>query len=329
MKRLWFGLLIIALLLTPTLALAQDGPKAEPITVEVEGLYPEGIAYDMETGHYFLGAPTMGAVYRVDAMGHADVFVDDEALIMVLGIYADVEGRRLLVTNSDLGLSVRSSEATANVTAGVGVYDLDTGDKLAYYDLGALLPQAGHVANDVTIDDAGNIYVTDSFSPIIYRVDAMGEASIWLQDERLGGEGFAANGIVYQDGYLVVANAAAPTLFKVPTDDPTALSAVTVEGRELNGADGLVLHEGIIYAVLNPVAGAVAPMVVELESADDWATASVVDEVMLEAVGTTAVWTEDGVAVLLGKLDQWLNPERTELDTTFTILPIGLGMMMD
>lgn len=330
MKRLGFALLALSLLIVPFSALAQDGPAPHPISVEVEGLYPEGIAYDATTSRTFLGAPVFGSVYSVDALGHAEVFIEDDALIMVLGIYADVEGRRLLVTNSDLGMSARSSEATVGITAGVGIYDLDTAAKLAYYDLGALVPQAGHVANDATVDADGNIYVTDSFSPVIYRVDTEGEASVFLQDERLGGEGFAANGIVYHpDGYLLVANATAPTLYKVPVDDPAAMTAVEVEDMALNGADGLVLHEGAVYAVLNPVAGASAPQVVMLTSDDDWATATVSETVMLEAVGTTAVWTEDGLMVLLGKLDSWLNPERTAADTTFTIAPVTFETMSE
>ena len=118
-----------------------------------------------------------------DLEGEIEPFTDDADLIASLGIYVDAERGRLLVANTDTGVSMNSSPETGGVTAMLGIYDLADGERIEMIDLGALLPEQPHLANDITVDDGGNIYVTDSFSPVIYRVDVDNEASVFLQDK--------------------------------------------------------------------------------------------------------------------------------------------------
>jgi hypothetical protein len=54
------------------------------------------------------------------------------------------------------------------------------------------------VSNDLTFDTAGNIYITDSFSPVIYKVDTDYKVSILIQDPAFAGEGFNLNRIEVQ-----------------------------------------------------------------------------------------------------------------------------------
>ena len=59
-------------------------------------------------------------------------------------------------------------------------------------------------ANDVTVDDHGTIYVTDTRAAAIYRVDEAYEPS--LLHRFVPSDTFAPNGLVYHSsGYLLVA----------------------------------------------------------------------------------------------------------------------------
>ena len=108
-------------------------------------------------------------------------------------------------------LPLQSGDALPTVTlayvtrgklAAVATYDATTGAPRAYYDLSSLDPGA-HLANDLVLDARGNAYVTDSFAPVIYRIDTKGHASIFARDARFKtGEGFNLNGIaMHRGGY--------------------------------------------------------------------------------------------------------------------------------
>src|SRR5688572_28549228 len=98
--------------------------------------------------------------------------------------------------------------------AGVGIYDLKTGKPLSYVDLGPLA-EGPHLMNGIALDPSGNAYITDSFSPVIYKVTAEGSASIFLRDERFAGKAINLNGVVvHPDGYLLVIKKSDGALFK-------------------------------------------------------------------------------------------------------------------
>lgn len=185
--KIRLSLLILVLLSFGALALfAQEEMEAETVTVTMENLYPEGIDYDAESGQFYLTSLYYGAVFVANADGEIEQLVeDDENLVSTIGLYLDAERGRVLVANSDPGVGMRTSEETQLVTAGLGIYDMETGEQLAYHDMGALRPEGNHFANDIAVDDEGNIYVTDSFSPIIYRIPLDGEPEVLLEDDGL------------------------------------------------------------------------------------------------------------------------------------------------
>lgn len=128
-------------------------------------------------------------------------------LVSTVGILVDDERNTLWVANSDLGAGNRTKTATQGKLAGVAKYDATTRKRLAYYDLGAL-SEGSHFANDIALDKHGNAYVTDSFAPIIYKIDTAGKATIFAQNPMFNdADGFNLNGIAYHEGgYLLVGN---------------------------------------------------------------------------------------------------------------------------
>ncbi len=251
-------------------------PPAAPETVAftVPGLYPEGLQYDAQSGHFLVSSQTAGALGAVADDGTYTVFADNPALVSSIGLCLDAPRNRVLAAVSDPGYNAaRSTAATRRKLARLAIFNRTSGQLVTTVDLGGLLPGPDHFANDVAVDGQGNAYVTDSFAPVIYKVTPQGTATVFLQNAQLGAPAgaFGLNGIVYHpDGYLLVAKSDEGALFKVPLDNPGAFRRVAVSGVDLANADGLRLQAD---RQLQVVANAPAK-VYRLASADGWATAA-------------------------------------------------------
>jgi sugar lactone lactonase YvrE len=183
---------------------------------------------------------------------------------------------------------------TATGHAKLGVYNLTTGERLAMVDLGATIATPGSstrfFANDVTVDGAGNAYVTDTFGGAVYRVSATYEASVLHRFTNLP-EGAQLNGIVHHDGgYLLVA--AGQYIYKVPVTNPAGTTQVNV-GEPVGGQDGIVLtRDGRLVATSN---SGTEPRLVAFASNDAWASARRVGVAELAGQATTAAVVGDEI----------------------------------
>lgn len=263
------------------LSASADSIKSDTVTlagkdlarIQTGAIYPEGIEYNPATGKFLLGSFREGSVYAVDNDGRSELLVRDERLVTVLGIRVDSRRNRLLVTASDLGVSVRRSVSGPNKFAALGIYELSTGKPLHFVDLGGLRPaNENHLANDLAVDGEGNAYVTDSLAPVIYRVDVDGNASVLLENkEMFSGEGVNLNGIVFHPkGYLIVIKKNDGSLFKVPLKNPGQFSRIKTPQTFVAG-DGLVLANAEnLVVIANRSGTTVSNTVYALRSTDDW-----------------------------------------------------------
>jgi sugar lactone lactonase YvrE len=272
-----------------------NGEAPAKIDVMIPGLFPEGIAWDVMGRRFFLSSLTGMRITAVTDDGTATPFAAAENGMAAVGLEVDQTNNRLLVDYSDAAVF---SDSTAKGAAALGIYDLNSADLINFVDLSSLY-DGRHFANDVTVDDEGNAYVTDSFSPVIYKVTPDGEASIFVEDDNLGNPNFGLNGIVYDsDGYLLASVGGSASLLKIPLDDPTSLSQV--ELSEPFGADGMYLdNDGNLIAVAAFTAsdGTQKQEVVSVSSPDDWATATI--DKRLETQDGTTVAIRDGVPYVI------------------------------
>jgi hypothetical protein len=196
----------------------------------------------------------------------------------------DAEKNRLIVCNTDLGFSIKSSNSTIAQLAKVEVYDLTTKNKIKTYNLSKLY-QGGHFVNDLTLDKNGNIYVTDSFSPVIYKITSNGESSIFAQDDRFAIEQgqFGLNGIVAKDDYLIVAKSQGAKLFKIALGNGEDIQEIQID-KNLNSIDGLLFNnKNELLVVSNNFIGEdFDEAVYKLTSSDKWITASVINTFKIE-----------------------------------------------
>jgi hypothetical protein len=175
--------------------------------------------------------------------------------------------------------------------AKLGVYDVNTRERLAMVDLGALVTDGGddttHFANDVAVADDGTAYVTDTRLNAIYRVGIDYEASIL---HRFDDGGAGPNGLVHHlSGFLLVGRG--DTLWKVPVDDPAGATEVMLP-ETVTGQDGLVWSVGRLAIVSN------SGRVVALTSTDEWATADLAGVAPYDTQATTGAVVDDDVYVV-------------------------------
>lgn len=226
-----------SLLVSLTLIL---GACSDVVSVPILGdaTYPEGIAAHSGTQDLFVGGVANGDIQRIDALGDVTFFKEahEDGLLNVIGLAVDPERNRLFVCST--------SFFDPTVAPSLVVFDTVTGDRLA-----SLSPPPDglpHFFNDVAVDGAGRAYVTDSFAPVVYTVDAdLSGLDVLATDPAflLDPMGFNLNGIaVTTDDRFAIASVAtlAETgrLFRIRLDDGTVFPIPTPPS--FPGVDGLL-----------------------------------------------------------------------------------------
>lgn len=319
MKRI---LLTLVLLLGVSLVLtAQDDDEMmselpEEVVIEMAGILPEGVEYDAANERFLTGSLAEGTIFEVMDDGSIAPFIEDEDLISTVGIHVDTEGERLLVTNSNRDAVVGGGDPLA----GVAAYDLNSGERLFIADMTGLVEANGAFANDVTVDDEGNAYVTDSFAPAIYVVTPEGDASVFIENEMLSVQGFGLNGIDYHpDGYLLAAVTGSGAIFKIPLAAPEDITQVETEMPI--SIDGMALDaDNNLYAVARVDGEQQIAMIV---SEDDWESATIAMSAPTTGAATTLALREDAVYYINAYLN---NPEAEQYEIVMAMFD---GDMMD
>jgi len=273
---------------------------AGDIGFTAEQAYPEGIAWSAAQNSFFVSSIHQGTIGKVAMNGHYTPFIHDDKLVSSVGLQFDAKRNLVWAAVGDLGNSVHSSPATQGKLAAVAAFDATTGERRAYHDLGSLV-EGGHFGNDLTLDAQGQVYVTDSFSPVIYRLDAKGKASVFVRSELFTGEGFNLNGIVWHaDGYLLVNKHNSGELFRISTKGTPEIQRVTLP-EALKGADGLLLLAPNRLAL---VQNSGADRVIELVSNDGWQSATIATaHKTAQSFPTSAARVGKGYYVLNSRLD--------------------------
>jgi sugar lactone lactonase YvrE len=267
------------------------------ITVERGGFTPEGIEYDQRNQRFLLGSVVEGRVFALDARGRLTTLVDDPDLDAVVGIEVEEARNRLLVVSADAAVFAGQSQGAASV----GIYALDSGARIALIDLDAAWPDAPEgtrfFPNDVAGDSAGNIYVTDSFALVVYKVDTALQPSVFVRREQFP-DGQSLNGIVvHPDGYLLIAGSGTGAIYKADVRNPRLFGPVGLP-EPIAGADGMV------WSADGTLVIAARGRTVKLRSSDNWVSARIVAEVPQGAASTVATVGSESYLVFPHFADQ-------------------------
>ncbi|PRY01024.1 SMP-30/gluconolactonase/LRE family protein [Allonocardiopsis opalescens] len=219
--------------------------RPDSYTVPGDDAFPEGIARHTGTPYFYVGSTTDGTVYR----GH----VRSEEMSEFLPGGADGRTTALGMKVDRFGRLIVAGGATGSVW----VYSTRTGELL--HEFTAEHPEV--FLNDVVVAPDGDVYVTDSFQPYIYRIGAeqlhgrsTRSAPLSVFADLHGTpveyqEGFNVNGIAATpDGrYLLIADANDSALYRVPVRGGEVVEIDL--GEDVVTGDGLLLRAGTLYAV--------------------------------------------------------------------------------
>ena len=296
------------------------------VKINSPALYPEGIEWDAANQRFLVTSLGRGEVGSVKDDGSYEVFATDPRLINTIGMELDPERDRVLVCNSAGGAGEKASKETTGKIAALAVFQLSTGKLLKYVDL-VQDPNVGHFCNDIAIGSDGTAYITDSFAPVIYKVDPDYNVSELINNEAFTGPSFNLNGIVVKDNYLLVDKMNSGQLFKIPLDDPKSFTEVSLP-QKFEGADGLLwAPDGSLILIANNnahvgiAASAALNSVFRLTSDDDWQTATIKGKADTGDVFATTGTLRDGqIYVSHAMLHVLFNPETKEQVQQFDIV---------
>ncbi len=164
--------------------------------------YPEGVAVD-KRGDVYVSLTLRDEIRRIDATGIQTVLAEFLPGTGPAGLAVDPT--RLVYTAAPaLDLETWQTDPALR-----GVYRVDRDGSPQR------LPASGamRMPNDVTLDERGNVYATDSIGGAVWRIPSGGTAELWAEGALLAGTGafglpfpVGANGIAFRHNRIIVAN---------------------------------------------------------------------------------------------------------------------------
>jgi len=302
----------------------------QTISFDSPSLYPEDFVYDESNERFFVGSSYNGKIVSVDLEGNITAFSNLPELVTVVGMAFDDVNNQLIVCNSDLGVSDQGPTDLTGKLATVYRFDAATGDVLDVYDLASLLPNQPHIVNDIVFDDEGNLYATDSSSPVIYKISAEGEMSVFATSplfENPPNAVVGLNGIAFNpQGFLIVAHSANGDLLKVSISDPTIVEVVEMP-QSVDGDGIRFVDENTLLVVTASLSGEGENFVHVINSSDSWSSATFSNSISLGSglsFPTTVEFAGSTPYVIRSYIAQlFQNPPITNT-STFTLNKIDL-----
>ncbi len=293
------------------------------ILLNETSLYPEGIVYSTSKEVTYVGSYYKGKIITVDLNGNMTDFITDNSLVAVVGMAIDETNKKLYVCNSDAGISLRSGASTTGILAEVIIYDLTSGIKLNTIDFSGLYA-GGHFLNDLVFDANGNLYITDSFSPVIYKIDTNDTPSVFVSNANfeVPQSTFGLNGIVYHpDGYLIAGKSFGGILYKIPLNNPNNIQEITLN-TSVNSLDGLLLSDNnTLILVSNYFAGPLfEETIYKIKTTNNW-TSGNITSIFTDLEGsypTTLTKIENSLYVSYGYFPELVDPN-SEPNTNFKL----------
>lgn len=292
-----YKVLLLAVILSACIAIK----PTERIEFTAPDSYPEGITYNGQD--YFVSSARMGTIGKVSPAGAYTVLYADTSLKSTYGMKVHPDGKQLYVCAGDANYSKYTSPATRKKMARLIIIDIQTGKKLKDIDL-SRLSEGNRFPNDLSFDNAGNCYITDSYAHMIYKVTADGTASVFAKDKQFVTEGIGINGIAYHPGgFLIVDNSNTGALYKIDIKDPSKVSKVRINQFFL-GADGLLFKDSASLVI---VVNSNNDKIYQLTSNDNWNSAEMKATTLIAdrfTYPSTATAAQDNIWIMNAKFNE-------------------------
>ncbi len=209
-------------------------------------LWPEGIAYEPRTRQFFVGSVRHRTIYVTGPTGTRALWTDRRADVgAILGVCADPDGTHLWATTAGLPQMREYTPADSVIAALLKVRIAD-GAIVARYEIPA--STAGHTLGDVTMGPTGDVFVSDSREPVLYRLVAGTRALERFTDPLFRSlQGVAPS----PDGVHVYVADYSHGLLRVNLNTRAVIRLADAPSSSSLGVDGLVWYNGSLVGIQN------------------------------------------------------------------------------
>ena len=216
-------------------------------------LIPEGIAYDPLDKVFFLSSLHKRKIVRVRLRTRRPPIVEgfvsegQDGLFSTLGMKVDAERRILWVCSSAESFMKDYSEADADKAA-LYKYDLNTRKLIRKYEVG---PNPRHLLNDIALNAAGDVFVTDTATGEIFTVRReKDELEIFIPAGRFE----SPNGIaISKDGRSLFISDLPFGVYVVDLQTKRSERLPQSVGISPSGSDGLYFYDNSLIGIINIV----------------------------------------------------------------------------
>lgn len=254
--QLTAGLLLALLSVNGVYAQSNNQSKTETITLQGNALFPEGII-TLPNNDLLVGGFGDGSIQRIDNKNNSTYFSKpgENGMVIAVGFALDKKNNRLWVAN--FNFKTQSGKPGSNLK----VFDYTSGKLLK------TIPESfieGAFFNEVTLDDKGNVYVSNTFGPNLYTANFEStNASIFVTSSLLKNpspdQPFGLNGLtITPDKKYLIASVMNRTIKGGGTLVRVNLSTKEVTPVKLNddeatkafsGSDGMFFYKGQLVMV--------------------------------------------------------------------------------
>ncbi|MCU0419258.1 MAG: hypothetical protein MUC38_06325 [Cyclobacteriaceae bacterium] len=245
---------VLATMLWATTLLAQP---VETIALEGNQLFPEGII-TLPNNDLLVGGFGDGSLQRIDDNNKVSFFSKpgENGMVIAVGMALDTKNNRLWVAN--FNFKTTSGKPGSNLK----VFDFVTGKLLK------TLPEnfiEGAFFNEVSLDEKGNVYVSDTFAPTIWSTSyaASGVAPFVTDNNLLKNpspdQPFGLNGLtITPDHKYLIASVMNRTIqgggtlvrINLGTKEVTRIRLKEDDAtRAFSGSDGMFFYQGQLFMV--------------------------------------------------------------------------------
>ncbi|GAB2902221.1 hypothetical protein [Streptomyces mayteni] len=314
----------------------EQSEQETPGVIEVEGpnVFPHSLDHDAESNTFLAGSLSQGRVFAFGPDGQVSTLVDDPELVSAQAVNIDRERNRVLVSNVDYGTAERSNPEAPFRVAGVGSYDLETGEQDWCVDLTAITNDGRpHLIADVTVAPDGTAYAVDQLTPTVFRIDPEGNASILVRSDLLQGtldipdflNDVGMSAVEWVEGDQLIIAMADGSLVRVPVRSPEDARPVELSSPLSSPAAGMrLLEDGSIVAVSSGLLTGEPARIQRVEPGDGWeeATVSVTDTVENPVTSDVTAGPDGTTFALSGGLADLLAGQPND---GFSLTPVDVG----
>ena len=228
--------LVLSTIFSLSTLTSSDAPEVIEIHTDKE-LIPEGIAVHPQTGTIYLSSLHQNKIVAAHKDGRVEDLIasNAEGYMMGLGMKLDKEGRTLWTVSS-------YNDSTTHKT-GLFQIDLRNGRVLQQY---LRTEQKDCFMNDLVIDKAGNIYITDTQQSSVFRWSSTSRRlERWLQADSL----LWANGIALSPDEKTLFVASGRYGIQKIDIATKKMAPIAGENTDFYAIDGLVLYQNSLIGV--------------------------------------------------------------------------------